>query len=109
MSDVATVLNTAADILEQDGWTQGKAVDRETGCRCAVGAINEAADRELVGPASTGAIVVWRDAVQAVRDRIRHESAIGYTSVPAWNDTPGRTATEVITTIRNAAKAASHV
>ncbi|MGC0365060.1 hypothetical protein ABH922_003044 [Rhodococcus sp. 27YEA15] len=97
MTDVSTILNTAADILEQDGWTQGKAVDRITGCRCAIGAINEAAGLTLAGPASTESITVWRDAVFAVRRKI------GYSSVPAWNDAEGRTAIEVIAALRAAA------
>ncbi|MGW6658903.1 DUF6197 family protein [Rhodococcus sp. NPDC055024] len=101
MSEVSNVLNHAADLLEHDGWTQGMLRNYATGCRCALGALNDATNDCLKGPAVRGSSKVWRAAEDALR------SEIACVNIPIWNDTPGRTATEVIAALRNAAKDAA--
>lgn len=99
MSEVAAVLNHAADILEQDGWIQGAMYNRD-GCHCALGALHAAA-RQLdvdYGP-------VW-DACALIAT---HVADGGYSpwDLPGWNDEDGRTLDEVTTLLRNTAKAAA--
>lgn len=93
--DVADVLTRAADLLERDGWRQG---GLQQGCRrCALGAIVEAAG------VSVCALVVSLacEAVQLAAGIER--PTIG--GLGTWNDAPGRTAGEVIGTMRAAAAA----
>lgn len=98
MSEVAAVLNRAADILEQEGWGQGKLHNRATGCRCALGALNDATNDCMKGPAAPRSYEVWSAAEDAL------SAEIGFDNIPTWNDALGRTATEVIAALRNAAK-----
>ena len=91
MSQVAAVLNRAADILERDGWIQGAMYNRN-GCRCALGALNSAST-EL----DCGSEPVWDACFLLSAD-------LGY-DLPSWNDEDGRTVDEVTTLLRNTAKA----
>ncbi|MFE5877800.1 hypothetical protein ACFQ6H_21265 [Rhodococcus sp. NPDC056506] len=100
MSEVATVLNRAADLLEQDGWTQGKMRD-SNGCRCALGAMDRALLDLHRGPANLRINDLYVETMLNLRREI------GQNNIPIWNDTPGRTATEVIAALRNAAKDAA--
>lgn len=89
---VADILTQAADLLEERGWCQNRAEDRD-GHFCAVGALDAALG--VVEPYLTlGGL--FSEAVRALRAHIG-------TSVVCWNDAPGRTADEVIGLLRRAA------
>lgn len=90
------VLTKAADLLEKEGWIQGKftkyAIDPLSGneeClgRCAVGAIY---DITCVHP-------LREKAKAALKQRIY------YSDIPHWNDNTTRTKEEVISTFREVA------
>lgn len=89
----ADVLRGAARLLEEFGWCQ---LEWESPTRrmCASGAINMAA---------SGDANVYSRLGDAAKDEVRR-----YLDYPmlAWNDTPGRTAAEVIAALRAAADAA---
>ena len=88
MSVVADVLNGAADLIERDGWVQGS--PRTSEGRCMNMALQEVAGKQ----------VYW----QAKR---YVEDVVGFRATAAWNDTPGRTKTEVVAALRAAAKRAA--
>jgi hypothetical protein len=90
---VAADLRAAADLLEHEGWTQGQFQDEETGCRCAAGALEAAAEEEISGR--------WLDGIAALTQQLGISP--GPISLYRWNDTPGRTADEVIAALRAAA------
>lgn len=102
MSEVARILNAAADLLEQPGaWTQGAFAKDKNGfatyplwpeacCFCVLGAL------ERIAGGDTG--YAYGVAEDAVRDLIPS----GFVST--WNDAPERTQAEVVTTLRAAAK-----
>lgn len=92
------ILNRAADIIEQAGWTQGAlALDdagRPTGslspiaaCYCTIGAIQKAA---------SGHKRVIEHADAALRTHL------GIQDTVMWNDKAGRTKEEVIAALRGA-------
>lgn len=86
----ATILNRAADRLEKPGaWGQGLP-GRQGGAVCALAAIRDAA--ETCSEAN---------AAQNVLRRL-----IDNRYIADWNDVPGRTQSEVVTTLREAAKMA---
>lgn len=111
-ASVSEVLAAAADLLEKLGaWTQfdfahdavGRAVDYTSSdavCWCARGAIgvigreNDDADYRAVHRLWTAA------AKQMGFDQIE--------DIETWNDAPGRTQTEVVNTLRQAARQASN-
>lgn len=82
------ILLAAADDLRTNGWCQH--AERDGRSHCAVGAI-----RELRGS--------WNepDHARAAEDYLRR--AIGGGRIDEWNDTPGRTADEVIEALHAAA------
>ena len=86
-AQVAADLRAAADVLERDGWTQGRFYDRSTHARCAVGAIH---------------YVVNHKGVRAVQAREAFADHVGEMG-SSWNDAVGRTAAEVIAALRAAA------
>jgi hypothetical protein len=87
---VPDVLNAAADLLEEKGWTQKVAEDSQ-GRHCLVGALDYAA-RDL-----PGAVKTFDDALEAVQQRLPGGWVVN------WNDTPGRTAEQVIALLRRVA------
>jgi hypothetical protein len=98
MSDTADLLDKAADIIERDGWCQGKyASDPETGPCCALGAIRRAA----TGTAFPACDDDWDAITNAGRALAR---LTGF--VPGWNDTQGRQAVEVTAALHAAAEKA---
>ena len=83
------ILDGASKIVEER-WCQGSLARRRTGQKplvCAVGAMNET--DMAAGP--------WMAAANALMARI------GGSNIATWNDTPGRTASEVAETMREAA------
>lgn len=93
MSAVADVLNGAAELIERDGWVQGRFADGAR--RCASQAIYDAT---LAGP---GTVRVFHEA----RDVFAEDIAADTTW--AWNDAAGRTQAEVVAALRAAAERAS--
>lgn len=88
MSAVADVLNGAADLIERDGWCQG--TPQGDGPVCAGVAICRS---------SNGV----RLQTEAITRLTRHT---GWSSVIGWNDSPGRTKTEVVAALRTVAREA---
>jgi hypothetical protein len=86
IDDVANVLNDAADHLCFGGWVQGQHY-RGT-ASCAVGALDRATPRS-------------RLVMQAEETLKRY---LGVRSIMSWNDSPDRTADEVVNAMRHAAK-----
>jgi len=90
------ILDTAADILITDGWTQGNYRD-VGGCRCALGALGAAAECDPTYSRTA-----------AFDDAERHLlETIGATNVIDWNDADDRTAPDVIAAMRKAANLAT--
>lgn len=119
-----TILDTAADVLEADGWTKGTLHKGYTlgkvGEHCALGALGRAAgivdERaryqvfhdeydpiDLEGPnvsPKSVAFAVAREALQTVV-----QGRTGKTSyIPTWNDSPLTGKEEVISTLRETAR-----
>lgn len=100
---VAADLQTAARLLERDGWRQG-GWGNPGECRCAGGAIIGAIDSNARDPRDLGndlgnpsfAYRRWNEAVEIL------SLTVGQ-SVAWWNDTPGRTADDVIVALHAAA------
>jgi hypothetical protein len=101
------VLNRAADILQRDGWHQGGYAPDQTEDGipttglpvCAIGALCAAEGAPLYWSADLGC---W-----AGDDMSEAGQALGYylggifpIHVPEWNDSPNRTAAEVIEVLR---------
>jgi len=93
------ILNSAADLLEKDGWCQGYP-NNALGQRCALGAIW---DVEHYGPEAGQA----EDLVRQLITKKRYGGTVSATyplAISTWNDQPGRTAQEVIAVLREAAQ-----
>lgn len=102
----ADILDSAADIIERNGWWQGYYYDlgtdlpkRERPC-CARGAINLAANGRTPDRLSD----VGQDAL-GVLERFLGISGDHPNSVADWNDDAGRTAEQVVAALRSAAAA----
>ncbi len=91
MSDVADVLNRAADHIEGYGWTKGTFEDGD-GHVCLIGALDKATDIVHVPT------WVMFEAAEALRDEI------GDTSLIRWNDAEERTEAEVLALLRKVAE-----
>ena len=87
------VFSVAADILERDGWCQGANTDRE-GRHCLVGALRKAWEDELGW--------IW---TSTILDSLSTRLELGGEWPSSWNDELGRTASEVISLLREAAAA----
>lgn len=87
------VLRGAAQLLKEEGWTQHAFLDAH-GRMCVTGAINRAANGGAlyVGAEDNVGSAAWR----ALADKLGCR-------VTDWNDTPGRTAEEVISTLESLA------
>lgn len=107
-NDAAEILETAAEILERDGWVQ----DTWTsfGRRCMVSAVNRAVleHHQLPGRARGKLFEILR---QPALDHL-NQAINGYTlssfvgNLTAWNDLAGRTKQEVLDVLHKAAKTA---
>lgn len=105
MSRTAEALTRAADVLEAEGWIQGR-THGPLG-HCAVGALalvtgqDRRVDNRWVLDVTSP--VVFHDAVRALEDIITIPGDPP-ACVPAWNDDPLRTGDEVVKTMRAAAE-----
>ena len=99
-AQVAADLRAAADVLERDGWTQNTNLNEETGCRCAMGALAYVASN-----GETSHDGVLRDTPRDIRLRAATGPLVDLINngITMWNDTPGRTAAEVVAALRAAA------
>ena len=97
---VSQILNEAADLIERTGWCQGHyaltsdgksvgAKDVGAACFCCIGAI------KAVSPTFKDS----RDAADVMVAKVG--------MIHVWNDQPGRTAEEVLESLRDAAKEAA--
>ncbi len=92
---VGELLWKAADIIVEKGWCQGTASNKE-GNVCAIGALTWAT-YELFGPG--GLAEDCKYYLPAVN---RLCMKINDSSIPCWNDAPGRTKQEVVAALRSA-------
>jgi hypothetical protein len=92
MTDISTILDQAADLLEADGWCQGRL--HEGNRHCALGSIERAVYTD--GASLDGAFRDYLAAGKALSDYL----GMG---VVQFNDTEGRTAGEVVAAMRAAA------
>lgn len=88
---VSETLERAAEILEHDGWCQGRYVS-EDGSRCLMGALWRAAYD------GGGAYTLPEE------ESLRKFLGVGYRRLSQWNDAPGRTAKEVVAALRACAR-----
>ncbi len=89
------MLLDAADLLERDGWCQGAYQD-DDGHHCALGALDA-----VFGSKTSFKAIDW-SAYARVNERL--QDAVGL-QIVHWNDAKGRTAEEVISTLRKIAGA----
>lgn len=97
------LIDTAADLIVQQGWTRGREGwpdhPEHIGALCAEGALMKAAGLSWDSP-SQELIDFWQSpAVTAVADQVGHRF------IPVWNDGTGRTQSEVVREFRNTAAA----
>jgi hypothetical protein len=93
------VLNRAADLIEERGWTTGEGwpeADPEVTALCLEGGIMAAQGMTLSNQAGLFTCPAYR----AVRDYLDWQPKIGQTYLFQWNDRPNRTAAEVIEVLR---------
>lgn len=105
-AQVAADLRAAADVLERDGWTQEGYVG-PSGSRCIVGVVTKVLggdDGEKSVPlANKGRMVAAR---RMIAEQLDDACTDYWYDVIDWNDAEGRTAEEVIATLRAAADSA---
>ena len=95
MKTPSEILTDAADLIERDGWRQGRGSQGQ----CATSAIWEANRTE--GIPKTAQAHAETEALSALRDVINRHA------IPKWNDGPGRTKEEVVSALREAARRAA--
>jgi hypothetical protein len=103
ITETAADLLSAADVLERDGWCQGRLHTR--GRHCTRGALNVVAGVVAASGASEAeylAAIERSDRAEAVLARSLG-LGLGPGAVPIWNDAPGRTPEEVVAALRAAA------
>lgn len=82
----ASILRQAADIIRARGWAQ-RDYTADNGSVCILQAIHTVTG----GPGTASG-----SALDTLRDRIRREFGEDPSSVPVWNDRPGRTVADVL-------------
>lgn len=97
--DIATVLVEAASILTDEGWIQRNFRD-STGAHCAYDALDQANSRLLGDRLIIPAYEPFREFVVGPAKPLRFQRL----TLSSWNDAPGRTADEVISTFLAAAE-----
>lgn len=100
----ADILDEAARVLDEDGWTQGVYHDDDTGERCAVGALISACgglDWLTPNPIIDETVV---DGTVALTELARYIGLPSTADIEDWNDEPGRQQHEVIDALRHTAK-----
>lgn len=90
-ADAADLLDGAADVITEWGWCQNRLTDA-VGRVCVVGAMTAAARNDALRLG-----LAYGEASAALR------SIIGRGDIVRWNNTPGRTAAEVVQAFRDAA------
>lgn len=103
-TDVADVLERAAEVIEERGWCQSK-IEEVDGRVCLIGSIKAATGVPLDSVASLDPANVpplWVRAAQAV-DRVIQTEHAGTWSAD-WNDCAGRDKYEVIDLLKTVAK-----
>lgn len=90
--ETARDLENAATLLREMGWCQGS-MTNGAGCHCAMGALAVICEGEWTPR--------WDEAREALYRQFGGRHAIP--SLVEWNDTPGRTAEEVISALEAAA------
>lgn len=102
-AQIAADLRAAANVLERDGWKQDD-IGSCSGPKCLAGAVNFVVTGglsvdDLGDDEDTEVEFRADDAMRAVAGLVSEN----YIFLTRWNDAPGRTATEVIATLRAAA------
>lgn len=99
MTTVATseILNRAADLIEERGWTSGPRGMEVDGPLCLEGAIGAVIGAEVIG--GLRPFYAYSD-VEACPAGTAVIAYLGEQHPDQWNDRPGRTATEVIEVLR---------
>lgn len=94
--EIADVIDSAADVLDEVGWIQYHLVSPDG--LCIVGGLCHATNVAL-------ALDVPEPVMEAVeRELFVHRGETWWADLPGWNDDPGRTADEVKDLLRAAAK-----
>lgn len=102
----ADVLDRAADLLEERGWTR-YTLESDTGCLCAVGAINVAWFGKPRGSVVSG---VWEcgsiqeQAISALVTEVSPYAIEPRYGVMDWNDEFAKNKRQVVATMRRVAK-----
>ncbi len=97
---VADVLNGAADLIERDGWFQGR-YQGPNGEHCVTDALLRSAGTSPGDSGTPGALVLFSDA------SLKLATEVCDNRLPVWNDEFGRTKAEVVAALRAAAKKAA--
>lgn len=93
--EIADVIDSAADVLEQVGWVQYHLVSLDG--LCIVGSLCHATNVAL-------SLDVPKPVMEAVEQELFVHRGETWPDLPGWNDHPGRTADEVKDLLRAAAK-----
>jgi hypothetical protein len=104
-AQVAADLRAAAEVLRRDGWTRNTYQSAD-GCKCALGALHYVASNGL--SVSDADLTLEEEArAEAATNRLAtHLGGAYWITVLTYNDSPGRTADEVIAALEAAADAA---
>ena len=98
--DHAAILEKAAEVLETEGWSQGRYVmhvSAWTNTYCAVGAIRRAVSGNIYLQMSQDLLWSATHTQNLLSSKLRQP-------ITAWNDQSGRTADEVIDLMKETAK-----
>lgn len=96
--EVSGILNRAADVIVERGWTTGEIQDRR-GAVCLVGALNLAITGNSLDP-------VFGNRKWSLAEAYLREVTDAPGHAWEWNDVPGRTKEQVIGALREAARIA---
>lgn len=104
MNEVADVLEAAADIIRERGWTQGddNVAFSQRDATCAALAIDAAA-RDGLDLDVTADFRTYVLRVDAGKDAFASHLGLAYHQIPRWNDDPGRTVEDVLSALKQAA------
>lgn len=108
ITTTAAFLEAAADLIEREGWTKGVssryAEDNKTVLgRCALGAL-ESVRKSLQAQYEVDSLDYRYFAMLHVHAARALKDEIGVPLIGEWNDAEGRTAEEVVATMRTAAE-----
>lgn len=94
------ILDKAADLIAENGWTQGAYREDRDGvtCYCALGAINEVSG---LGHVPLQGLGETQFAISFALSMIRGRSGM---DVITWNDFPGQTKENVVRALKNLAR-----